>query len=514
VKPSIVSQRVLPGVLLAVVVALLPLTPDARGEDWRPVAAGVDYRVFDLPGPTQAHVARLDTHEPSVIIESSIAGGGVSGGFETVSEMARRYDGSLTAWGGQWGPRGRVLVAINGSSFDPETSEPYGGLFHSGEYSLRYGDLAGGTGFVWTDDRQGLIRGCVDHPIVDQIVTRLRDGATYAIRQINEPLDRNGVAVFTPQFGAATPSRDSATEIVIQLDRPLGIAPAPQVVPGTVIDVRKGQGETPLLFDTVVLAARGSVATRFLREIEPGDTIGFSQRIRDLGFGCKRQDSFDWSRVYSGIGGGFVFLRDGKTQKSDDSGATHRDPRTAICLDDRYVFFVVVDGRENTLSQGMTFGELADFCRSELDATWGVNQDGGGSSTMVVNGKVVNTPSDGHERGVANGLMMMAIEPAANSHRFGSRYTVQSPSGGPLLTGPDPRFPALANVEPGETFQILPTAAGLSGVFDDGSFWWKVDHQGTQGWVQEQMLVAGDRALSTFALPPPTRAVVDDSTQP
>ena len=36
-----------------------------------------------------------------------------------------------------------------------------------------------------------------------------------------------------------------------------------------------------------------------------------------------------------------------------------------------------------------------------------VNMDGGGSSVMVVNGAIKNSPSDGIERAVVNGLMMV-----------------------------------------------------------------------------------------------------------
>ena len=42
---------------------------------------------------------------------------------------------------------------------------------------------------------------------------------------------------------------------------------------------------------------------------------------------------------------------------------------------------------------GMTLNEFADFMLS-LEAYQALNFDGGGSTTMVVNGKVVNSPSD------------------------------------------------------------------------------------------------------------------------
>lgn len=84
---------------------------------------------------------------------------------------------------------------------------------------------------------------------------------------------------------------------------------------------------------------------------------------------------------------------------------TTRAPRTAIgyTADRKTVYLVAVDGRSSS-SIGMTIDQLA-----QLMAGFGVdramNLDGGGSTTMWVNGRgVVNRPSDGSERVVGNSL--------------------------------------------------------------------------------------------------------------
>jgi exopolysaccharide biosynthesis protein len=54
---------------------------------------------------------------------------------------------------------------------------------------------------------------------------------------------------------------------------------------------------------------------------------------------------------------------------------------------------VAVDGRQPSYSIGMTFADLQRLC-DRLDLVSALNLDGGGSTTMVVKGQVVNKPSD------------------------------------------------------------------------------------------------------------------------
>lgn len=68
------------------------------------------------------------------------------------------------------------------------------------------------------------------------------------------------------------------------------------------------------------------------------------------------------------------------------------NPRTAIgIIDDLHYVFVVSDGRTNE-SEGLSLYELAEFMK-ELDVDIAYNLDGGGSSTMYFNGRVINNPT-------------------------------------------------------------------------------------------------------------------------
>lgn len=77
-------------------------------------------------------------------------------------------------------------------------------------------------------------------------------------------------------------------------------------------------------------------------------------------------------------------------------------PRTAVgIIDENHLVFVVVDGRDEGYSRGVTLTELAEIM-IDLGAQTAYNLDGGGSSTMYFDGEVVNQPSNGGERATSD----------------------------------------------------------------------------------------------------------------
>lgn len=99
---------------------------------------------------------------------------------------------------------------------------------------------------------------------------------------------------------------------------------------------------------------------------------------------------------------GPALIENGKVSVGSDDEvgrAMASNPRTAIGIkSDGTYLFVVSDGRTDE-SEGLSLLELAQFMQS-LGAETAYNLDGGGSSTMVFNGSVVNTPTGG---GIGNG---------------------------------------------------------------------------------------------------------------
>lgn len=116
------------------------------------------------------------------------------------------------------------------------------------------------------------------------------------------------------------------------------------------------------------------------------------------------------------IGGGPILLRGGKAvlpqaNPKRPGKFASRNPRTVVGLDasGTQLTLLVVDGRKPGIADGMTFAELAAEML-QLGCTDAINLDGGGSSVMAVRDagtgsmKILNYPTDGHQRAVADVL--------------------------------------------------------------------------------------------------------------
>lgn len=109
-----------------------------------------------------------------------------------------------------------------------------------------------------------------------------------------------------------------------------------------------------------------------------------------------------WDTILDAVGGGPRLIEEGDINITYieevffDSGVDGdtRNPRTAVgyTADNRIVFFLV-DGRQ-TASVGMTLQEVAETML-DIGCIEALNLDGGGSSTIVVDGELVNLPAGG-----------------------------------------------------------------------------------------------------------------------
>jgi hypothetical protein len=279
---------------------------------------------------------------------------------------------------------------------------------------------------------------------------------------------------------------------------------------GTVVELLNG-GSNPIGFDEIILHPRGAAADWLRQQLLVGDEIGISTLIQHYESDCQSRQGDRWTEAYASLSGSFEFLQDGEIRSFDhDAGATIQDPRTAICYNNDYLHFVVVDGRQDGFSQGFTIDQLARFCRDRLEADWGINQDGGGSSALWVDGEIVNRPSDGHERPVANGLMMVNLQPKETSDTFQIGDQVRSNQLIDLSVGPGANFQTPGDIRVDEIGIIVDERHGLQGIMATDSYWWKVDFGGRSGWVRENALDLADAPPASPTPEPTSTPALDD----
>ncbi|MBQ7196510.1 MAG: phosphodiester glycosidase family protein [Synergistaceae bacterium] len=81
-----------------------------------------------------------------------------------------------------------------------------------------------------------------------------------------------------------------------------------------------------------------------------------------------------------------------------------RHPRSAVGLNASGEWiFIIVDGRNGMHASGATINELTDILRAQ-GVIYALNLDGGGSTEIIINGKIYNSPSDGRERKISYAL--------------------------------------------------------------------------------------------------------------
>ncbi|WP_246080946.1 phosphodiester glycosidase family protein [Nonomuraea mesophila] len=263
-------------------------------------------------------------------------------------------------------------------------------------------------------------------------------GSPITLTQFNQIVQDGGVGLFTPLWGSYDRARavEGATSVaeVVMKD-------------GVVTEVRTSAGTGPIPAGTSILLGRDAGAEA-LSALKQGDRV-------DVKYQPKASDG---STVKAAVGGNWVLVKDGAVQNSTDTSA---HPRTAVgfSADGRKMYLLTVDGRQAD-SRGVTLNELAAMM-VELGAANALNLDGGGSSTMLAREpgsadvQVENSPSDGGERHVPNGLALYAPEGSGKLKGFW------------LETASDPaRTPGVAPVAGGRPDRVFPgltrrlTAAG------------------------------------------------------
>ncbi len=363
--------------LVALVLAFVLAAPAQSATQLLP---GVSYESsvqFTNHGPVALHVVRgprptgLYRLRPVLSNETVL-------GRERVSSMQRRLSSQATS------------VGVNGDYFSLADGRPSGLLVRDGVLVTPPNPTRSSAGVM--------LDGTLDIRKIGFRGNWRGLGARRSLTAINKAPARNSSALFTSDWGGMTPSLDGNSYIVV-------LSPFPPAAPGvdiiaTVTRAQRGVRVGGIPVGSAVLVARGTAATKLEAEAPVGAILTIKVALVP-----------DWAEVSDAIGGGPLLVRNGKPifnaqETFKTSQLSPRGPRTAVGqAADGSVLLVATDGRQKGYSVGMTNYELAQTL-VRLGAVRGMALDGGGSSTLAFDGAVLNRPSDGRERSVANSLML------------------------------------------------------------------------------------------------------------
>lgn len=327
------------------------------------IAPGVTYYTLDAPAHLGADApisARLLEIRPRDVRLDLELGRNGKQGRDTVPSMAARR-GAIAA----------VNAGFFGTNGDPAGIFKIDGLLVS--------DTARPRGAVAFASPDGA-------PLLFDRVTaraRVRAGRTSVPAGVDTARGPRSVVVYTPRYGAVTRTSGEGTEWTLS-GQPLRVTAITKSAP------------SPIPAGGFVISASGAIPPALARlEIRDRVDITFTYAPA-LG-----TPPAAWRRADDIVGGAGLLLwrgREVRDWKEEQLGAAGfvdaRHPRTLIGRDrEGDVWLVVVDGRQPGHSVGMSLPELTAMART-LGLVDALNLDGGGSTTMVVNGAVVNRPSD------------------------------------------------------------------------------------------------------------------------
>lgn len=356
------------------------------------IAPGIEYGDYQLDtasGPLAVHVVAVAPHRGDVKLESVVANDSLVSRGETVGSMARRT---------------RAVAGINGDFFDiGNTNRPVNMVVRAGALlQLPY------KRYVLAVTHDGAAH-IAEFAFTGQVVIEDRTMPLDGIDEMPQP--GGGISLLTPLYGRV-PAHDNLTLLELQpLD---GVPPLARYRVTGVADNLSPQ--PPGYY-----AAIGPDEYGVLGVPDTGSVIIASGDLQPIALGD----------ITAAIGGGALVLHDG--QWYDDPDAPYREENArrmpcsgaAIAPDGR-IFFVEVDGRQPEISVGVTRPQFSALMRA-LGATEGLLLDGGGSSTMVVRrlgesvASVVNSPSDGKERPISDGLFVYSTAPTGPPVRLVAR---------------------------------------------------------------------------------------------
>lgn len=380
--------------LILLLCAMTPFTSSVSAQEitYSEMEAGLEYtHIIKDEGPHSIHVLKVKRGHPGWRWTTGLGDGRIYG-LATTQAIAAESASAL---------QGRLLAAINGDFFaiarGNYQGDPTGLQIMEGEIV----SAPSNRGCVWFDAE--------GNPSLGLVKSKLRviwpDGSSETHIGLNERRGDNQAVLYTPvmatnpkdvtKYEHSTRTTDGQELLLEPIDenawQPFQIGKAYK---SKVAFIREG-GNSPITKSSVIL----SVGPKLLSSIS---TVNVGETLE-----IKLETEPNLTGSANAIGGGEILLVNGEIVT--DGKSKDRHPRSIIGWNPEFLFLVVVDGRAPKVAIGMTYSELANLAQV-LGCSEALNLDGGGSSTLWANGKVLNTPSDEAPRRVANALVLVDVQ--------------------------------------------------------------------------------------------------------
>lgn len=241
-------------------------------------------------------------------------------------------------------------------------------------------------------------RGCIgwsktnQRPVFDKIFSRVfchYNNVSYPLDGLNKPRKDEQIILFTPLFHRTTLTIPDGQEII--------------TVSGKIKEIVNGGSSIIPENGAVLSLAKDHPLTDQFSESEP---ISFTYEIESMTGDTKSEA---WDNLDFIVGGTPLLIFDGKKIEDFSPELTiptflsKRHSRTAVGLkpSGNWVF-VVMDKVDH--HNGMTMKELTDFMYN-LGCFYALNLDGGGSTTLFYEDKIVNDPHGDEDEGAGQKMV-------------------------------------------------------------------------------------------------------------
>ncbi len=410
-------------ILFAFLVQLTVFSLHAKTRDFRwekKIAEGIDYihikRLTDH-GWLHIHLLKIDFERSDIEVKPALAKDTI-GMREEVNTIAKEAN---------------AIAAINGSFFEARRSPhlPIGIIAVDGKMVNKSTLSRCAFGITASKD---IIIGI---PNIKSKIVLLRKDKSFDIWGINRPRKKNEVILYTNEYGEKTKTNQYGIEIVVRK--------------GKVSSILRAQGNSIIPQNGYVISLHGD-SRKYADWLKPGDDV-----LVDFDLGK------EWQMVDHIVSGGPLLVKNGKMvvkktviEEIFKGKLLKRSARTAIGeTKDKKLMLVVVD-KQRGISGGAFYSELSDIMIEE--GAWNaMGLDGGSSSTMYVDGRIVNFPTSGIPTPVSNAIIVK---------KAGYRYVAKKPVKVKKKIPPEKVSVSISEVSSVEVSKAIPSEDGLIQIYN------------------------------------------------